>query len=327
MLVEDSSVAAAPPGSAPAPKLFVVANPGSGASDAEATRALLADVFAQAKREVEFVPVASPDELVPACKRAALRAANEGGVLVAVGGDGTINTVAQEAHANGCPLGVIPQGTFNFFGRNHGISQDVREAASALLRAESVPVQVGFVNEALFLVNASLGLYPQLLHDREQFKSKMGRRRWVALLSGLYTLFEWRRQLTLDIELEGERATVLTPTLFVGNNRLQLDRIGLPAETTAQVGSGRLAGVVVRPIGTLAMLGLAIRGGLGRLGDAESVDSFAFRSMTVRPGRAPRAAVAIDGEIRWMTSPLRFAVAQRPLILMQPREQDRVAVE
>ena len=49
-------------------------------------------------------------------------------------------------------------------------------------------MQVGLLNDRPFLVNASLGLYPQLLEDREAFKQKFGRSRLVALWSGLVTL-------------------------------------------------------------------------------------------------------------------------------------------
>src|SRR5687767_10969569 len=93
---------------------YVLSNARSGVHDAQETRELLAVVFREAGRASEFVPVSSPDALASACKQAAVRASQDGGVLVAVGGDGTINTVAQAALAQGCPLGVIPQGTFNF---------------------------------------------------------------------------------------------------------------------------------------------------------------------------------------------------------------------
>ena len=327
MWVEPSHSAGVAPRGAPGGTFFVVANPCSGEHDAREIRELLSAVFDEAGRAVEFVPVAGPDELAAACTQAAARAAENGGVLVAVGGDGTVNTVAQAALAQGCPLGVIPQGTFNLFARDHGIPQDPQEAARALVRAQAQPVQVGRLNDRLFLVNASLGLYPQLLQDRETFKEQLGRRRWVAILAGLVTVFEWRRQLALQIELEGERVAVRTPTLFVGNNSLQLERIGIEPATVARVGDGRLAAIVLQPIGTWAMLGLVLRGALGRLGEADQVRSFAFRSLTIRPWSRRPIKVATDGEVQWMLPPLRFEVSPKPLLLMAPRPEDRVAAE
>ncbi len=53
---------------------------------------------------------------------------------------------------------------------------------------------------------------------------------------------------------------VQTLTLFVGNNRLQLQQLGAePADTVAGTpGDGSLAALMLRPIGTLSMLGLML---------------------------------------------------------------------
>lgn len=309
------------------PELFVLVNPSSGAHDAGQTRETLARVFGEAGRRHRFVEFSGPKDL----SRAALAAADEacgcGGVLVAVGGDGTINTVAQVAWERGCTLGVLPQGTFNLFGREHGIAQDLEAAARALLGANAEAVQVAEVNGRLFLVNASLGLYPQLLQDRETFKRQFGRHRWVAALAGLRTIFVWRRQMRLEIEMDGESTLMTTPTLFVGNNRLQLERVGVEPKVASRVGEGRLAALMPKPIGTWTMVWLMLRGAFGRLGEAEEVHSFAFRTLTVRVLGMRKLKVAADGEVGVMSPPLRFGVAARPLLLMRPREEDRVPVE
>jgi diacylglycerol kinase family enzyme len=316
--------ASADSGADHAPELFVVVNPGSGAQDGQAKRETLAALFQEQGRSFRFVDVAGPGDLEAASRRAAEEARRRDGVIVAVGGDGTINTVAQAALQAGCVLGVLPQGTFNLFGRDHGIAQDLEQAARMLLRARPRSVPVGEVNGRLFLVNASVGLYPQLLQDREAFKQQFGRHRWVAVLSGLVTIFEWRRQLALEFERDGQPVLVRTPTLFVGNNRLQLERIGMPADVAARVGAGELAAVVARPIGTWRMVLLMLRGAFGRLGDAEQVDSFAFRSLTVNVLGMRKLKLAADGEVGVMAPPLRFSVASRPLLLMVPRDEDRV---
>ncbi len=68
-------------------------------------------------------------------------------------------------------MGVLPQGTFNYFVRTHGIPTNAADAAQALLYSVPAPVQVGLINDRVFLVNASLGLYPELLQDREVYKA------------------------------------------------------------------------------------------------------------------------------------------------------------
>lgn len=306
--------------------LFIVMNAGSGRSDADEERQIMGDVFKKSGRKFEFLKIADPSQIGEVCKRAVRLAAEQGGVVVAAGGDGTINAVASAVLGTCCPFGVLPQGTFNYFGRVNGIPQDTRAAAIALLGASVSPVQVGEVSGRLFLVNASLGLYPQLLEDREAWKQQFGRSRFVAFLSGLSTLLKARGQLKLEIELAGQTAFLRTPTLFVGNNHLQLKRVGIDENHAGAVNRGELAGIAVQPIGTLALFGLLARGLLGRLGDAEHIDSFTFRKLTVSPRGRKRVKVATDGEVVWMNAPLVFQVAAEPLLLLVPAPNDRAEV-
>ncbi len=75
---------------------------------------------------------------------------------------------------------------------------------------------------------------------------------------------------------------------------------------------------MLKPIGTLALLWLTLRGAVGQLGDADDVHSFAFDFLTVKP-RSRRVKVATDGEITWLRTPLQFRVAPQPLRLLKPR--------
>lgn len=301
----------------PASPLLFVINAASGRNDREATRAAIEASLREAGRTGELLE-AKPDAIGRLAQEAAAQAVARRTAVIAVGGDGTLNAVANAAHARGCAMGVVPRGTFNYFARTHGLPVDAAEAVSALVRAQPVPVQVGTINDRLFLVNASLGLYPQLLEDRETFKQRFGRRRWVAVGAALFTLLGRHRQLRLRIELTGEMRDVTTPTLFVGNNRLQLKQVGLEV---ASLGDGRIAAVMLRPIGTLSMFWLLCRGAFGTLGEASTVESFQFQSMVVRPRGfgADRLKVAMDGEVSWLRAPVEFRAAATPLYLLKSR--------
>jgi diacylglycerol kinase family enzyme len=307
--------------------LFIVFNAGSGRRDAEEEMQTISRVLQEGGREFEFMRCEGSESIDTLARRAVDQAKARHGVVVAAGGDGTINAVANAVLGSGCPFGVIPQGTFNYFGRDNAISQDSSEAARVLLRGRVLPVQAGKVNGRLFLVNASVGLYPKLLEDREAWKQQFGRSRFVALVSGIATLLQARGQLNLRIELAGKATSLRTPTLFVGNNRLQLVQAGIDAQQAEAVRQGQMAAVAVRPIGTLALFGLLLRGVLGRLGEAENIRSFTFRRLTVTPRRMKRIKVATDGEIVWMQSPLVFEVAPEPLLLLVPLPQDEAEIE
>jgi diacylglycerol kinase family enzyme len=306
----------------PAAALQFVVNGQSGHGDAEATREAIEAGLREAGR-AGTVLFAAPGELARVAREAATRAHADGSAVVAVGGDGTINTVAQAAHAAGCTMGVIPRGTFNYFAREHGAPTETLEALRWLLDARPEPVQISAINEQVFLVNASLGLYPDLLQDRENWKGRFGRSRLVAFGAGMATLLRAQRRLKLSIEWEGQQREVRTLTLFVGNNRLQLEQLGLGTSAEQSEGAaadGHVTAVILKPIGTLAMLGLMLRGALGQLGEASGIERFVCQSLVIKPSRLMgrrKVKVAFDGEVDWMRSPLTIRVLPQPLWLLK----------
>lgn len=304
--------------------LSIVFNVASGSGDAELRRCAMQQILRDEKRAHSFFLVRHPRQLPELARHAAERAQREGGAVVVAGGDGTINAVAMAALPTGRPFGIVPQGTFNYSGRAHGIPLDTAAATRMLLRAEIRPTQVGLVNERVFLVNASLGLYPQLLQERELHKRQFGRYRAVALLSAMSTLVRGSGRLALEIQHDQQRELVNTPCLFVGNNQLQLEQAGLPeAEAVRQ---HKLAAVIVRATGVSGLTSLMLQGLLGRLGAATEVRDFAFERMSVRPSvrGVRKLKVALDGEILWMKPPVVFRVAPQPLQLLVPQRADAV---
>lgn len=304
-----------------APLQFVI-NAASGSSDADTKRASIEAALQAAGRRGDL-HFCAPRDLARVAHEKAQRALSARTAVVAVGGDGTLNTVAQAAHAAGCAMGVVPQGTFNYFARTHGIPVDPTEAVRVLLRSTPVPVQVAGVNDRLFLVNASLGLYPDLLEDRETYKARFGRSRWVAFVAACATLLRAQRKLRVHIEMGGTVRDVQTLTLFVGNNRLQLQQLGAePEDTVAGTpGDGSMAAVMLRPIGTLPMLRLMLHGAMGRLGEAAGVERFEFQHMVVNPTLTQGhwgVKVAFDGEVMTLRAPLDFRVLAQPLYLLAP---------
>lgn len=295
----------------------------AGSSDSDATNDAIESALRDAGRTGN-VRFATPDELARVAREGAAKAAADGSAVVAVGGDGTINTVAQAAHASGCAMGVIPQGTFNYFAREHGVPSEIAMALHWLLDAHPEPVQVSAINDRIFLVNASLGLYPDVLQDRERWTARFGRSRLVALGAGVATLLRAQDDLRLSIEWDGKIRKVRTLTLVAGNNRLQLEKLGLVNPGGDAEGRGPTDGhitvVILKPIGTLAMVRLVLRGAMGKLGDAGGVEHFVCQNLVVEPTLAlgrRRVKVAFDGEVEWMRSPLAIRVLPKPLWLLK----------
>ena len=303
------------------PHLYILLNAGSGHEETEHQQGIIEGALRQAAQPYTLKVVEDPSRLPELARHMAAQAVAGGGVLVAAGGDGTINTVAAEAVEAGCPFGVLPQGTFNYFGRTHGIPEDLGEAVQALLTARVQPVQVGQVNDRIFLVNASIGLYPQIIEEREADKKQFGRSRLVALLSMIKTALGRSQYLRIHMELEGKVHTMRTAMLFVGNNSLQMEQLGIMPLSSA-LEDGKLAAIAPKSVGRLGMMGLMLRGAIGKLGGASNLVAFSFKSLGVKQrtlyGTRRKIKVATDGEVCQLDTPLRFRVLNGQLLLMKP---------
>lgn len=288
--------------------------------------------------QLHWHKVARTQALEVTARRAAQAAREDGGVLIACGGDGTVNTVAQRAWAEGLPFSVLPHGTFNYFSRAHGLGRDPHEGLQAVLDALAAgacqPVELGQIEDRLFLVNASLGLYPRVLNDREAANRRFGRRRLVALLASVGTLLSPDQGQTLRLRMRQadgrEHETVQRlSTLFVGNNALQLAQLGVrpdgvDAEGRTTVMSHPLTALMFGPQPRRHVLRLLLMALLRRLPQDPAVDILDFEHLEVDTGRGGRFGrpahlrVAFDGETRWMRLPLRIARAPQPLWLVAP---------
>ncbi|SDE10618.1 diacylglycerol/lipid kinase family protein [Aquimonas voraii] len=301
----------------PLPHFDVVMNTGSGRTEAQARRACVERVLREGGRAVQVRLVRHPRELSAQITGAIASARESGGAVVAAGGDGTINAVVQQVLGTGLPFGALPQGTFNFFGRSQGLSEHIETAARDLLDAELRDVPVGLVNERVFLINASIGLYRRLLQDREAFKRRLGRSRLVALWAGLNTLLRPHPRLELHLrDAEGERREQVL-SFGAGINRLQLEQLGLPEAEAVE--RGQLLGFTLRPQDRLALLRVALRGLTGQWQNDARAHAFVFEQLLVQPTRGRRSVrVACDGEVARMRPPLCFRVSETRLPLLVP---------
>ena len=306
--------------------LVVPRRPGA---DLEALRARLEAVPALQAHDVVWHVPDQRGDIVHLARDAAYAARADGGLLVAAGGDGTINAVAAAALRVGVPMGVVPMGTFNYFSREHGLALEPEQAVQELLQAlhagDMRPVQVGHVNNRLFMVNASVGLYPRLLAEREKASRGFGRSRMVAVVSAVWSMFRpasgrrWRVVMKTHRGATAQPEEHLVTTLFVGNNPLQLDRMGLPQAQLVADG-GKLAVLLLKPQGRWAVARTVWHAATGQLDKDTAVLSMVCAELTVEPAswRPPQVKVAFDGERDWMAPPLHFRLGDRPLWLVAP---------
>lgn len=230
-------------------------------------------------------------------------------VVAAAGGDGTVNAVASALVDTDTALGVIPIGTLNHFAKDVGLPLDTDAALAVLATGRATLVDVGQVNGRIFVNNSGLGLYPEMVFNREQ-RQKQGASKWRAAFIESVRAFVRYRRLRLDIDVAGQQRHRHTPAVFVGNNEYSLDG-ALAAERRSLVG-GHLCLYVAHPENRIKLAWLALRALVGNPRADHEFDKVISPAFTIR-SRHRRVRVSLDGEVTTLAPPL--AYRSRPLSL------------
>jgi diacylglycerol kinase family enzyme len=217
------------------------------------------------------------------------------------GGDGSLAPVAAVAVERGLPFVVVPFGTRNHFARDAGLDRgDSIGALDAFTAGRERRVDLGRVNGHAFINNVSLGLYADLVHERESHRR---RRHALARLRALVLLA--RDRTPLGISVDGK--PVETHVALVANNDYQLDLFSLGERE--RLDEGRLHLYVAH--------GLLPGSWEERGGERFVIDSARGRLHAAR-----------DGEPTELTTPLEFAVEPKVLrVLLPPGVEDVGDVE
>jgi diacylglycerol kinase family enzyme len=135
-------------------------------------------------------------------------------VVIAAGGDGTVSAAAQHLVERGT-LGVLPLGTLNHFARDLGI--DGPEAAlDALTGGREIRIDVGRAGGRVFVNNTGMGIYPELVRERERRQEGIGKR--MAAVAAAASAMRRADPLVGTIEADGDARALLAWMVFVGNN-------------------------------------------------------------------------------------------------------------
>ncbi|MEP7301503.1 MAG: diacylglycerol kinase family protein [Caldimonas sp.] len=298
----------------PARRIVVIVNAGSGTGHDDATSERLRGLFEEAGAAVEIRRLEAGADLA-----AEVQAAMQEGpdVIVAGGGDGTVSGVAAALVDREITLGVLPLGTLNHFAKDLGIPLDLAEAVRTIVEGHAVSIDVGEVNGRVFINNSSLGLYPDIVRDREHQQKRLGRGKWLALAwAGLAAL---RRFPFIGVRLTVDGSELLrrTPFVFIGNNEYRME--GFAIGQRSRLDQGRLSLYVAQRPGRLRLLQLALRALVGRLHQARDFQAMLAGELVVETSHR-RLRVATDGEITLMTPPLLYRV--RPACLRVMRGPD-----
>jgi diacylglycerol kinase family enzyme len=297
-----------------AAKIVVMINRKAGGETEEGFEATLVQLFREFGRDCIIL---HPEEGVDLRERLASANLTENAVVVAGGGDGTVGSIAAELAGTDKVLAVLPMGTLNHFAKDMGIPLDLRGAVRTAAQGRVSRIDVGEVNGRVFVNNSGLGIYPQIVSQREAEQQQRGIGKWPAFARATFSALRRYPFLKLRIRVGGEERLLKTACVFVGNNEYQMSGLKMGARTC--INSGKLGFYVANRTGRLGLVRLGLRAIVGRLNQAKDFESFCIEEAWVESGKRT-LLVATDGEVTRMKTPLHYRIRPGALQVLVPND-------
>ena len=296
----------------PARRGVLIINPKSGGGKAE--RCNLSDEAR--RRGIEPLLLGPDDDLCELARQAVLDGAD---VIGMAGGDGSQALVAGVAMEHDVAHVCVPAGTRNHLALDLGLDRDdVVGALDAYTDGAERRIDLASVNERIFVNNASLGIYAQVVQSDTYRDGKFGT--WKRMLP--HMLGQDAAGSDLEFDTPHAKDWANASLVIVSNNPYQLRRFR-GAGSRPRLDSGQLGVFATRMRGSHAVAKLVTFGTIGqhrRLGGVLEWSPLEFEVRASTP-----IAVGLDGEALVLEPPLRFVSLPGALRVRVPRHAHGVS--
>jgi YegS/Rv2252/BmrU family lipid kinase len=193
-------------------KIFFIINP-LHSKGIKKLKSLIKTKFTSDKYDVNILISEYKGHAIKLAKKALYNKAN---IVVACGGDGTINEIGQNLVKTSVLLGIIPLGSGNGFARHFNIPRNLNNALNIISENFSTIIDVGKINNTFFFSNFGLGVEARFIHEYSKKKIR-GLKGYI--ISFFKTIYLFKKQ---KIEIEfNSRKKKLFPFLFLVSNTSQ----------------------------------------------------------------------------------------------------------
>ncbi|MCY7323393.1 MAG: diacylglycerol kinase family lipid kinase [Phormidesmis sp. CAN_BIN36] len=237
-------------------------------------------------------------------------------VVVAAGGDGTVNEVVNGLVGTQTALAVLPIGTVNIWAREMGLPMDLQRSAIAFLQARLKQIDVGQAGERYFLLMAGVGFDAAVTAKiRSSEKKRLGA---IAYLIQALQLAQQFKGLRADIRIDGKRIRGRILMVVIGNSQLYGGVVKLTAHAVLNDGLLDVCVIKGRNMWTAPLRLLSI---LLRQYDRDTQVNY-YRARQVQVLGQKVLPVQVDGDYLGVT-PMTFQVVPKSLWVLVPPSADR----
>jgi len=226
--------------------IHFIVNPISGNGNNLITPKLVSGVFNFDEFRVKIKQTQRPKH----AKELALKSIKEGAdVIVACGGDGTVNEIASSLVGSNVKLGIVPMGSGNGLASALKIPKSIPGALNVIKNSNSTQIDVGEINKQYFFSNTGIGFDANVINNY----SKTNQRRLGSYLkASLLTFFNNPPSLSVKITTESKSLRLKPFMVFVSNSNEMGYDISLTPKASIQ--DGMLDAIIVEPLNKLEII-------------------------------------------------------------------------
>ena len=226
--------------------IHFIVNPISGNGNNLITPKLVSGVFNFDEFKIKIKQTQRPKH----AKELALKSIKEGAdVIVACGGDGTVNEIASSLVGSNVKLGIVPMGSGNGLASALKIPKSISGALNVIKNSNSTQIDVGEINKHYFFSNTGIGFDANVINNY----SKTNQRRLGSYLkASLLTFFNNPPSLSVKITTESKSLRLKPFMVFVSNSNEMGYDISLTPKASIQ--DGMLDAIIVEPLNKLEII-------------------------------------------------------------------------
>jgi YegS/Rv2252/BmrU family lipid kinase len=275
------------PGQRPVRRARVIWNPVSGLQKGYEPGVRVCEVLEGEGVEVEIAPTEGPGHATELARQACRR---EWDVVVAVGGDGTVNEVLNGLEGTRTSLATVPSGTANMLARELTIPLDATRAARLVSRGRRRRMDAGRANGRRFLMVVGVGWDAAIVNEvAERRRGHLGRHRYLLPIARTMWRYDFP---VLEARVDGEEAPRPACLAYACNTRNYGGWFTLAPR--ARPDDGRLDFLVVREGRSRNYVRWILGALLGTLPGYREVDY--FRGRRIRIESEKPVPYQVDGD-------------------------------
>lgn len=196
-------------------RIKLIINPNAGFGLGRYYLPKIKSFFENKNIKLDIFETTAPKQAIKEAKKSK----NKYDIIIAAGGDGTINEVINGIIGGKASLAIIPLGTANVLAKQFDIPDNIEQACKLILSKKPKKVDIGIANNRYFLLCCGIGFDAKVIHDINiKLKQKTGKLLfYLNMIKNLFTYNLPKLRIIIDNKVtNGYTAVVLNSKYYGG---------------------------------------------------------------------------------------------------------------